>query len=50
MLLVQELDVILLQETLGSEAEVTNLLSSIEKKFSFLAQSARGLSGGLVIG
>ena len=32
------------------EHEVTKVLSSISNSFTFLAQSARGLSGGLAIG
>ena len=50
MLQVQKSDVILLQETMGSETEVTNLLNSISQNYSFLAQSAKGHSGGLGIG
>ena len=50
MLSVQKPDVILLQETLGSKFEVTKLLSSITNNFTFLAQSARGISGELAIG
>ena len=50
MIQVQNPDIILLQETLGSKAEVSSCLSSISSNFSFLAQSAKGLSGGLEIG
>lgn len=50
MLMVHKPYVILLQETLGSEHEVSLHLSTISSSFSFLAQSARGLSSGLAIG
>ena len=50
MLSVQKPDVFLLQETLGKELEVTNLFSSITNNFTFLSQSAKGLSGGMAIG
>ena len=46
---VQKLDIILLQETLGTEEEVSRVLSSISSSFTFLAQSAKGHSGGLAI-
>ena len=35
---------------MGSEIEVTNLLNSIYRNYSFLAQSAKSHSGGLAIG
>ena len=50
MLLVNKSDVVLLQETLGSELEVTKLLSSLSTYYTFIAQSARGHSSGLAIG
>ena len=43
-------EVILLQETMGPEMEVENLLSSLLPLYSFTTQSARGHSGGLAIG
>ena len=46
---VSKLDIILLQETLGTEEEVPRVLYSISISFTFLAQSAKGHSGGLVI-
>ena len=49
-ILVHKPDVILLQEIMGPEVKVTTLLTSILKYFSFVAQSARGHSGGLEIG
>ena len=50
MLSIHKPDVVLLQETLGSEADVTTLLSSISPLYTFIAQSARGHFGGLAIG
>ena len=50
MISVQTLEVILLQETMGSELEVEKLLSSILPYYSFMTQSARGHSGGLALG
>ena len=46
---VQKLDIIILQETLGTEEEVSRVLSSISSSFTFLAHSAKGHSGGLAI-
>ena len=48
--MVQKLDVILLQEMLGTELEVTKILSSISYFYTFIAHSARGHSGGLATG
>ena len=50
MISVQALEVILIQETMGPELEVENLLSSILPLYSFTAHSARGHSRGLAIG
>ena len=50
MIQVQKPNIILLQETLISEAKVSSCLSSILRIFSFLAQSAKGHLGGLAIG
>ena len=50
MLSVHKPDVILLQETLGSELEVSKLLTTISPFYTFLAHSARGHSEGLAIG
>ena len=50
MLSVHKPDVILLQETLGSELELSRLLTTISPFYTFLAHSARGHSGGQAIG
>ena len=50
MLSVHKPDVVLLQENLGPELDVTTLISSISPLYTFLAQSARGHSGGFAIG
>ena len=49
MIQVQKPNIILLQETLGTEEEVSRVLSSISSSFTFLAQSAKGHLGGLAI-
>ena len=41
---------ILLQETMGPEWEVELILSSLLPLYTFTAQSANGLSGGLATG
>ena len=50
MLLVHKLDIVLLQETLGSEVEVKNILSITSPFYTFMAQSPRRHFGGLAIG
>ena len=45
----QKPNIILLQETLGTEEEVSMVLSSISRSFTFLAQSAKYHLGGLAI-
>ena len=47
---IQTPEVILLQETMGSELEVENLLTSITPHYTFTAQSARGHLGLLALG
>ena len=49
-LLVQNPDIILLQETMGTGAAVTTLLNSVVRNFYFLAHNEKGHSGGLTIG
>ena len=49
MLSVHKPDVVLLQETLGLEVDVTVLLSSISPLYTFIAQSGRGHTGGIAI-
>jgi exonuclease III len=43
-------DVVLLQETLGEEAVVVQILEKTQKGWSFFGSSASGCSGGLVMG